>query len=88
MQAQLCSPDISLAEYLDKPLLDAKFDSSGLNLLDFQILPHFGVEYFGPRSQKLFQDVRFYDQLNLTLTDTRALWIEDGVIEIFFADLF
>jgi len=77
----ICSKNIEIIKYLDRQQDQNEFNLQGLDLIDFQFLPHFGHDYFKLKYDKMFQDSVFYNSSNITLRDQDAIWVKNKSIE-------
>lgn len=75
-------PNLEKYNVVDDPAKAPELIKNGLNLIDFQIVPHWGTEKY----QTKLQEVKdCYDQLNkkvVTLTDEQALVISNDEVRV------
>ena len=83
----IVAPDLSVKKDLsDEPETWAKYlsdftDYSGLDLVDFLIVPHFDNPAYSPYNQEYVANSSFNTPL-LFLSDNQAVWVEDRMFEI------
>jgi dipeptidase E len=85
--SMIVAPDLSIKKDLnDEPETWAKYlsdftDYSGLNLVDFLIVPHFNIPEYSPYNQEYVKNSSFNTPI-LFLSDNQAVWVEDRKFEI------
>ena len=80
----LAGPDISPARTQDDPSQAPNLKSySGLNLVNFSVIPHFGTPEDKPEYMKTFADIYEMPYPFITLTNSQAVWVEDGKFQLF-----
>ena len=83
----IVAPDLSVKKDLnDEPETWAKYlsdftDYSGLDLVDFLIVPHFNNPAYSPYNQEYVANSSFNTPL-LFLSDNQAVWVKDRMFEI------
>lgn len=79
----LVGPTIEPMKYLDKPSEASSLKSfEGLNLVDFVVCPHFGIEEYKSEYLKTMKEFGNGKYKLLTLTNSQALVIKDGLLKI------
>jgi dipeptidase E len=85
--SMIVAPDLSVKKDLnDEPETWAKYlsdftDYTGLNLVDFLIVPHFNIPEYSPYNQDYVKNSSFNTPL-LFLSDNQAVWVENRKFEI------
>lgn len=75
-------PDIGYCAEMDSPeKAPDLIDYSGLNLVDFYIVPHIGNEEMGEAAEKAVEKYSFELELK-AITDEQVILVEEGRVEI------
>lgn len=79
----LAGPDISPTRTQDDPAQAPNLKSfTGLNLVNFSVIPHFGTPEDKLEYMKTFADIYEMPYPFITLTNNQAVWVEDGKFQL------
>jgi len=80
--AVIACPTLHGVENADNPNDAPQVIWGGLKLVDFGIVPHWGMEKYADKLEKMADEMRPYVSQLVTLTNEQAAIVIDGVLEV------
>lgn len=80
--AVIAGPTLHGAEFIDDPKDAPQIIWEGLGLVDFGIVPHWGMEKYGPELQSMKSEMQPHVHQLVTLTNEQAAIVIDGELRI------
>jgi len=77
IMAEDTAPGLSLEVYLEN-----NFDTKGIGLVNFLVMPHWGTSEFKESYQKMLFDAYDMKVPMIVLTDTQYVWVKNDSIQI------
>jgi dipeptidase E len=81
--AVITCPSIDFIQDMDDPSKAALDDFTGLNLVDFYIMPHLDSEFYGEIAQRIVHDLKKKDVQLIGLREDQGLYVQDNYIEVY-----
>lgn len=81
--AVILGPNIEPYKNMDDPSKAQKLESySGINIINFLVLPHFGKQKYKQEYQELLSAIFDTPYFYITLQNTQAVWLANGTIQL------